>query len=76
MTTSKAMAKILKDLKTNPTVPLVPHYSAIYGLSRGATYAAAAEGLANGDPEFMRVRKVIRVVSAVTRKKLSIESAA
>jgi hypothetical protein len=76
MTTPKAMEKILKDFKTRPTVPLIPHYSAVYDLSRGASYKAAAEGVANGDAEFVRVGKVFRVVSAVTLKKLGIESAA
>jgi hypothetical protein len=76
MTIPKAMAKILKDVKTRPTAPLWPHYGELYGLSRGATYKAAAEGLAKGDAEFMRVGKAIRLVTAVTRKKLGLESAA
>jgi hypothetical protein len=76
MTMPKMFAKLLKDVQTKTTVPLMPYHSALYGCSRGTSYKVAAEGLAKGDPEFMRVADSIRLVTSVTRKKLGIESAA
>jgi hypothetical protein len=67
------MSEVLRDLKTRPTVPIWPYYGRAYSLGRGASYKAAADGLARNDPEFVRSGKSIRLVTAVTRERLGIK---
>jgi hypothetical protein len=69
-------AEILHDIKTKPTVPVWPHYAWAHNCCRHKAYQMAGKG----GPEFLLVgagekRKMIRVLTAPLRKKLSIESA-
>ena len=68
------MARILKDLWLKPTVPLWPTYGAVYDVGRATAYKEAAEGLRRGDAEFLRKGKVIRLVTAVTRKRVGLDA--
>ena len=67
------LAKVMEDLRTEPTVPVWPHYGVIYRCGRNASYDRANEGLAKGDPEFVRSGRLIRLVTAVTRQRLGIK---
>lgn len=60
---------IVEEIRTNPTVPIWPHVGAVLRLSRGTTYAAVSRG----DIEVIRIRRVLRAVTAPLRKRLGID---
>jgi hypothetical protein len=64
----------LRDVKTKPTNPVWPHWGMLHDLGRGSAYKAANEALARGDAEFLRKGKAIKMVSAVTRKRLGLDA--
>jgi hypothetical protein len=63
-------AEILVDIRTKLTVPVWPHYAWAHGCSRGTAYEIAKAG----GPEFIRVGRLIRVVTAALRTKLGIDA--
>jgi hypothetical protein len=67
------LAEVLRDVKTQVTVPVWPHYGVLHQCGRNASYDRANEGLARGDPEFVRSGRLIRLVTAITRKRLGIQ---
>jgi hypothetical protein len=66
------LAEVMKDVKTEATVPVWPHYGVLYQCGRNASYDRANEGLAQGDSQFVRSGRLVRLVCAVTRQRLGI----
>jgi hypothetical protein len=64
-------AEILNDIRTKPTVPVWPHFAWAHDCSRGTAYEIAKAG----GPEFIRVGRLIKAVTAPLRRKLGIEAA-
>jgi hypothetical protein len=64
--------EILHDIMTRPAVPLTPHASWATGLSRTATYSAAARN----EIATVRFGRAKRALTAPLRKKLQIEGGA
>jgi hypothetical protein len=64
-------AQILEDIRTKPVVPVWPHYAWAHDVSRGSAYSIAKRG----GPEFVRVGRLVKAVTASMRKKLGIEAA-
>jgi len=69
--TEKTDAEILNEIKTKRTVPVWPHYGFVYDCSRNKAYEEARKG----GEEFIRIGKMIRVVTAPLRRRLGIEGA-
>ena len=67
------LAEVLKDVRTEATVPVWPHYGVLYHCGRNAAYDRANEGLDEGDSQFVRWGRLIRMVCAVTRQRLGIK---
>ena len=64
-------SEILNEIKTKLTVPVWPHYGYVFDCSRNKAYEMARKGA----PEFLRMGKMIRVITAPLRKQLGIEGA-
>jgi hypothetical protein len=63
-----SIEECIEEIKTKPTVPPWPTLGVVLDMSKGGTYDA----LRRGDFEFIRVGKLIKVVTAPLRKKLGI----
>jgi hypothetical protein len=69
--TGKSDAENLEDIRTKPTVPVWPHYGFAFCCSRNKAYEQARLG----GPEFLRMGRMIRVITAPLRKQLGLDSA-
>jgi hypothetical protein len=67
------LAEVMKDVRTEATTPVWPHYGVLFRCGRNASYDRAKEGLAEGDPLFVRSGKLVRMVNAVLRERLGIK---
>jgi hypothetical protein len=64
------LERVLKDLKSQPTVPIWPHVGVVLGISRNAAYAAAK----SKEIDVIQVGRLKKAVSASLRKRLGIEA--
>ena len=60
--------QIMAEIVERPVVPLWPHAARVYGISRGAAYAAAQAG----EIETIRIGRLLKAITAPMRRRLQI----
>jgi hypothetical protein len=65
--------KILNEIRNKPTVPVFPHVSWAYNVSKNKAYDLAKESLQKNSGEFVKCGRTIRAVTRALRQKLGIE---
>jgi hypothetical protein len=64
------LKEILREIRNKPTVPLWPHAGRALGISRGATYQAAA----NGQIDILEIGRRKLAISATLRRRLGLDA--